>query len=190
MKTITIHDVNNVTRTVACDDINGEGRTTTIKDVCAYPAVCDFFDSDAKTIEGALIEVNGSEVSDGIRGIILNSAVEDNEDLVFSIEVDEEAEDDDVKDTDGSQDGAGICTVYLAGGLQSVNLDITVGRTTLNDVVHNDTVRARSGMSDAQLTSCTVFVNNEEVPPAAVAQRLVRDGDQITLSARPVHQKG
>ena len=189
MKTITIHSNNNVSRTVACEDVNGEGKTTTIKDVCAYEAVCDFFDCDVEGIAESLIEVNGNEVSDGIRNIMLNSAVENDEDLVFDIDDDKE-EATDAAQNEGAQTGAGICTVYLSGGLQTVNLDITVGQTTLNDVVHNDVVRARSGMSDAQLTSCTVFVNNEEVPAAAVAQRLVRDGDQITLSARPVHQKG
>jgi aerobic-type carbon monoxide dehydrogenase small subunit (CoxS/CutS family) len=63
-------------------------------------------------------------------------------------------------------------------------------RTAIRDVIHNDRVRARAGMSDAQLTACTVFVNDEEVPAAAVATRTVMHGDKVNLSARPVHQKG
>ena len=194
MKTVTVYAQDEESkRAVAFDDLNAEGRPTTIKDICAYPAVCMFFDTTAETIEGSLVEVNGNEVTEGIRGMMLTSVLEDETTLVFDLDCV------DNKDGEGAQDNGaaeaeqpatGICTVWLSGGMQSVNLEIVPGQTTLSDVIHNDRVRARAGMSDAQLTACTVYVNDEEVPAAAIATRTVRHGDKINLSARPVHQKG
>jgi hypothetical protein len=63
-------------------------------------------------------------------------------------------------------------------------------RTAIRDVIHNDRVRARSGMSDAQLSACTVFVNNEEIPPTTFNTRKVNNGEQLVLSVRAVHTKG
>jgi hypothetical protein len=52
-----------------------------------------------------------------------------------------------------------------------------------------DVLRALRQPGAVDLTF-TCFVNDEEVPAAAVATRTVMHGDKVNLSARPVHQKG
>ena len=89
-----------------------------------------------------------------------------------------------------AQTGVGVCSVLIGGGLQSVNLEIELGRTTVQDVIHNDRVRARSGMTDAQLSSCSVFINNVEITANAIPQRLVNNNETIVLSPRAAHTKG
>lgn len=194
MKLVTLVSSNDVQRTVACEDINANGRPTTVRDLCSDPAVLAFFGvQDAQTVADNIYEINGSEVGEGLLDIILNSAVQEG----MTIEVDLEAEDEEDDDnTEGeqtagtAQQGTGYCSVIIGGGLQSVNLEIELGRTTIADVIHNDRVRARSGMSDAQLSACTVFVNNEEIPPTTFNTRKVNNGEQLVLSVRAVHTKG
>lgn len=195
MKLITVISSDDVQRTVACEDINAQGRQTTIRDVCADPAVLAFFGVEqASQVAEAIDELNGNEITDGIRSLILDSAVQD--DMTVSVDLEANGEDDD--DDDAEQNGTaapqnggyGVCSVLIGGGLQSVNLEIELGRTTVQDVIHNDRVRARSGMTDAQLSSCSVFINNVEITANAIPQRLVNNNETIVLSPRAAHTKG
>lgn len=194
MKLITVISSNDVQRTVACEDINAQGRQTTIRDVCADPAVLAFFGVEqASQVADAIDELNGNEITDGIRSLILDSAVQDDMTVSVDLEADAEPEAD-----EGAQNGEaapqnggyGVCSVLIGGGLQSVNLEIELGRTTVQDVIHNDRVRARSGMTDAQLSSCSVFINNVEITANAIPQRLVNNNETIVLSPRAAHTKG
>ena len=193
MKLITVISSNDVQRTVACEDINAQGRQTTVRDVCADPAVLAFFNVEqADAVAEAIDELNGNEITDGIRSIILDSAVQD--DMTISIDLEADAEPEDGTDqqdgANNAQTGVGVCSVLIGGGLQSVNLEIELGRTTVQDVIHNDRVRARSGMTDAQLSSCSVFIDNVEITANAIPQRLVNNNDTIVLSPRAAHTKG
>lgn len=193
MKLITVISSNDVQRTVACEDINAQGRQTTVRDVCADPAVLAFFNVEqADAVAEAIDELNGNEITDGIRSIILDSAVQD--DMTISIDLEADAEPEDGADqqdgANNAQTGVGVCSVLIGGGLQSVNLEIELGRTTVQDVIHNDRVRARSGMTDAQLSSCSVFIDNVEITANAIPQRLVNNNDTIVLSPRAAHTKG
>ena len=193
MKLITVISSNDVQRTVACEDINAQGRQTTVRDVCSDPAVLAFFNVEqADAVAEAIDELNGNEITDGIRSIILDSAVQD--DMTISIDLEADAEPEDGADqqdgANNAQTGVGVCSVLIGGGLQSVNLEIELGRTTVQDVIHNDRVRARSGMTDAQLSSCSVFINNVEITANAIPQRLVNNNETIVLSPRAAHTKG
>lgn len=194
MKLITVISSNDVQRTVACEDINAQGRQTTIRDVCADPAVLAFFGVEqASQVADAIDELNGNEITDGIRSLILDSAVQDDMTVSVDLEADEEteaAEDTQNGEAAPQNGGYGVCSVLIGGGLQSVNLEIELGRTTVQDVIHNDRVRARSGMTDAQLSSCSVFINNVEITANAIPQRLVNNNETIVLSPRAAHTKG
>ena len=194
MKLITVISSNDVQRTVACEDINAQGRQTTIRDVCADPAVLAFFGVEqASQVADAIDELNGNEITDGIRSLILDSAVQDDMTVSVDLEADEapEADEDTQNGEAAPQNGGyGVCSVLIGGGLQSVNLEIELGRTTVQDVIHNDRVRARSGMTDAQLSSCSVFINNVEITANAIPQRLVNNNETIVLSPRAAHTKG
>jgi hypothetical protein len=194
MKLITVISSNDVQRTVACEDINAQGRQTTIRDVCADPAVLAFFGVEqASQVADAIDELNGNEITDGIRSLILDSAVQDDMTVSVDLEADEEPEaDEDTQNGEAAPQngGYGVCSVLIGGGLQSVNLEIELGRTTVQDVIHNDRVRARSGMTDAQLSSCSVFINNVEITANAIPQRLVNNNETIVLSPRAAHTKG
>lgn len=195
MKLITVISSDDVQRTVACEDINAQGRPTTIRDVCADPAVLAFFGVEqASQVAEAIDELNGNEITDGIRNLILDSAVQ--EEMTVSVNLEANGEDDDADDAEQNGEAApqnggyGVCSVLIGGGLQSVNLEIELGRTTVQDVIHNDRVRARSGMTDAQLSSCSVFINNIEITANAIPQRLVNNNETIVLSPRAAHTKG
>lgn len=195
MKLITVISSDDVQRTVACEDINAQGRPTTIRDVCADPAVLAFFGVEqASQVAEAIDELNGNEITDGIRNLILDSAVQEEMTVSVNLEADGEDDDDDGAGQNGEaapqNGGYGICSVLIGGGLQSVNLEIELGRTTVQDVIHNDRVRARSGMTDAQLSSCSVFINNVEITANAIPQRLVNNNETIVLSPRAAHTKG
>lgn len=194
MKLITVISSDDVQRTVACEDINAQGRPTTIRDVCADPAVLAFFGVEqASQVADAIDELNGNEITDGIRSLILDSAVQDDMTVSVDLEADEEpeaAEDTQNGEAAPQNGGYGVCSVLIGGGLQSVNLEIELGRTTVQDVIHNDRVRARSGMTDAQLSSCSVFINNVEITANAIPQRLVNNNETIVLSPRAAHTKG
>ena len=195
MKLITVISSDDDQRTVACEDINAQGRPTTIRDVCADPAVLAFFGVEqASQVAEAIDELNGNEITDGIRNLILDSAVQ--EEMTISVNLEADGEDDDADATEQNGEAApqnggyGVCSVLIGGGLQSVNLEIELGRTTVQDVIHNDRVRARSGMTDAQLSSCSVFINNIEITANAIPQRLVNNNETIVLSPRAAHTKG
>jgi hypothetical protein len=194
MKLITVISSNDVQRTVACEDINAQGRQTTIRDVCSDHAVLAFFGVEqASQVADAIDELNGNEITDGIRSLILDSAVQDDMTVSVDLEADEEPEaDEDTQNGEAAPQngGYGVCSVLIGGGLQSVNLEIELGRTTVQDVIHNDRVRARSGMTDAQLSSCSVFINNVEITANAIPQRLVNNNETIVLSPRAAHTKG
>lgn len=107
-------------------------------------------------------------------------------------------DDDDDEDEDEDEDSApevvmgreGVVTVYTSGGLQQTHISVINGETTLHNTIYNERVRARSGMTDTQLSNCIVLKNDVEVKASALKTTKVQDGDSIVLSPRVAHTKG
>lgn len=180
MKEITINGINGSSIQFAVED------TSTIADVCAHQTVCEFFDEDADTIKDNLIEMNEGDVS-RFRATVLTARPNDGDVLLFDLDgqVSNDGED---EDAEGGEPG--IVVVATSGGLQTTNVAIICGRTTVHDAIYRDEVRARSGMSDAQLSNCNIILNDETISESASHDRTLRNGDTITLSARAASSKG
>jgi len=188
---ITITSANDVTRTLAIDTINAQGNRTTFADVCHNDAVVEFFDEEPDAILESLCEINGSEVTDGLRDILLNSPVTEGAVLGFDIEVEEEEQAPEQGGEARATGARGVATVYLNGGFNSVNIEIADGVTTAYEAIYNDAVRGRSGYTDAQLSNCGVILNDDQALNAnALNSTKLHHGDTLTLSVRPAHTKG
>ena len=85
---------------------------------------------------------------------------------------------------------SGVVIVSIAGGLQTARINITNGTTTLRDVIFNDTVRARSGMSDAQLSEATIQYKGTCYSGQQLSNVHVNDADIIELAPRVAATKG
>lgn len=180
MKEITINGINGSSIQFAVED------NSTIAEVCAHQTVCEFFDEDADTIKDNLIEMNEGDVS-RFRATVLTARPNDGDVLLFDLDgqVSNDGED---EDAEGGEPG--IVVVATSGGLQTTNVAIICGRTTVHDAIYRDEVRARSGMSDAQLSNCNIILNDETISESASHDRTLRNGDTITLSARAASSKG
>lgn len=180
MKEITINGINGSSMQFAVED------NSTIADVCAHQTVCEFFDEDADTIKDSLIEMNEGDVS-RFRATVLTARPNDGDVLLFDLDGQVSDADEDA-DAEGGEPG--IVVVATSGGLQTTNVAIICGRTTVHDAIYRDEVRARSGMSDAQLSNCNIILNDEPISESASHDRTLKNGDTITLSARAASSKG
>lgn len=177
MKEIVINGINGASINFAAED------NTTLAQICEHETVMAFFDEDADTIKENLLEMNGGDVS-AFRGSLLTAQPSDGDSLLFDL-------DGEVEENNSGEDGEdGVVVVATSGGLQTTNVDIVCGRTTVHDAIYCDVVRARSGMTDAQLSNCTILLNEEEISDEVSRTRTLRNGDTITLSARAASSKG
>lgn len=157
----------------------------TVNDLINNEAILEFFGAEASDILDSLEKVNDMVITDGARSIIANSALQEGMVLEFDLES-EEAEPA-VSNAAATQ---GVVTVHTSGGLQSSIVPITVGVSTVHDAIYNDIVRARSGMTDTQLSNCVITLNEDDITSAAASSKVLASGDVITLTARSASTKG
>lgn len=160
---------------------------TTLEQLINHDSVQEFFGAEPAEIKESLIEIDGAAVSDAVKPYIISAALRDGMTVTFDLES-EESDAPEATAENASEDG--VVTVYTSGGLQTSIVQIKVGVTTVRDAVYNDTVRARSGMTDTQLSNCVVTLNDEELTPALVNAKTLASGDIITLTARSASTKG
>lgn len=159
---------------------------TTLEQLINHDSVQEFFGAEPADIKESLTEIDGAAVSDAVKPYIISAALRDGMTVTFDLESEE-------SDAPAAAEAAsedGVVTVYTSGGLQTSIVQIKVGVTTVRDAVYNDTVRARSGMTDTQLSNCVVTLNEEELTPAMVNSKTLSSGDVITLTARSASTKG
>ena len=180
MKEIIINSAN-AQRTFAAED------DATLNEILDHDDVKAFFDADFEDIAENLVGLNDNEITDGIRGMILGASPENGAEVDIAME---SVEVEDVRGNGGEEGTPGRVTVNTSGGLQSTVIDITNGVTTLYQAIYNDTVRARSGMNDTQLSSCVVVLNGDAVCAGALETTRLHDNDTITLNARAASIKG
>ena len=177
---------------VAIDAVNADNKPTTVADVCEMPEVLEFFviadeDDRADAVKSNLAELNGTEVPEGLRNIVLNSAVSDGDVLKFDLEG-EEAVEEEEKATEEHK--TGNVKIYVDGGLSSVDINITEGVTTLANAIYNDVVRHKLGdIDDARLSGYMAMVNGDAVAQPNWADRKLRIGDEIMLNASASYSK-
>ena len=193
--TVNFFDANeNLTSFIA-----NEGET--FQDVLNHQDVQDWFEAADKEygdeIEDYIVEIDGADVEDNstIINIMLRATVQDGSSITFDFIANTE-EDEDLNEAINREGGAaasgasGVVIVSISGGLQTARIDITNGVTTLRDVIFNDTVRARSGMTDAQLREATVLYQGQLKSGAELDCVRVNDADIVELSPRVASTKG
>lgn len=172
----------NATRNFSFD--NG----TTLEQLIAHDSVQEFFGAEPSEIQESLVEIDGAAIAEAVKPYIISAALRDGMELTFDLESEENDEHND--ETAQSNETEGIVTVYTSGGLQNTIVNISVGVTTVREAIYNNNVRARSGMTDAQLSNCVVTLNDEELTSAMVNTKTLASGDVITLTARSASTKG
>ena len=193
--TVNFFDANeNLTNFIA-----NEGET--FRDVLNHEDVQEWFDAADKEygddILDYITEIDGADVSDNeaVINIMLRATVQDGSSISFDFIADTE-DDEELDDAINREGGAaasgasGVVIVSINGGLQTARIDIINGTSTLRDVIFNDTVRARSGMSDAQLREATIMYKGQVKGGCELDSVRVNDADIIDLSPRVASTKG
>ena len=176
-----------------------EGET--FNDILNHEDVQAWFDnSDADpedSIEECISSINGADVggNEAVIDLMLRATAQDGDEIVFDFEV--ENEENETLDNAINREGAaaaagasGVVIVSISGGLQTARINITNGTTTLHDVIFNDTVRARSGMSDSQLAQATIQYHGTCYSGDSLYNVRVNDADIIELAPRVAATKG
>ena len=173
----------------------------TFNDILNHEDVQEWFDnSDADPdmdITEYISTINGADVegNDAVIDVMLRATAQDGDEISFTFEIDndENEELDDVLNREGgaaASGASGVVIVSIAGGLQTARINIVNGTTTLRDVIFNDTVRARSGMSDAQLSEATIQYKGTCYTGSALSSVHVNDADIVELAPRVAATKG
>lgn len=168
------------------------GDTTTIRQICEEAAVLNLFGNHEDSMLSELDEIDDSGFPEAFRGTLADSVPAEGTRLTFLSEF-QDAEEEVVEPVApaGPVVGAlGIVVVEISGGLQTAQVPIVNGVTTLKEVVYSDTVKARSGMDDVRLSNCTVMLNDLEVPACQQESRKVVTNDVISLNVRYAGTKG
>lgn len=187
MKTITITDNNNETVTVQIPETNDNGTPTTLTDLCHNDAVTSLFDLDGDEIESEVTALNETDIPDAFRKQMFAAEIEDGATVTVDLDFVNKPE---TQGNGATVGAAGTVTVCTSGGLNSCTVTITNGQTTIRQAIFNDTVRQSSGQTDAQLSSCSVMLNEVAVDPSVFDTRTVSDGDVIQLTVLAPHTKG
>lgn len=194
MKNVTIYDVNN--NALHLEVFND----TLVRDLCERDGVQEFFDTyDTEELKAAFEKLNGEQIPSFLRSTILGALVEDGATYHFGLESADEDEDEEsdtppvapvVPEEDRDIPRRGMVTVETSAGLQSTNVAIDVGVTTVHEAIYNDAVRARSGMTDAQLSSCVIMIGEDEVSQEEAHERVLNSGELISLNIRVASKGG
>ncbi len=202
MKEVIVKSANNVTFNFVAAD------TDTVKNICEHNSIIELFGEDVDTIKNALAVYAGNPIpaASAFRDMILASEVTSGLVLEFDLEAErhltgethteaEEAEEDegyfyDRVSARPSAGSTGIVTVATSGGLQTTNVDIINGITTIKQAISAEKVKARSGMSEAQISSCNILFNGEQVTAEFADSKVLYSGDTICLTARVASSKG
>ena len=179
--------------------IANEGET--FNDILNHDDVQEWFDNSDADCDDEIVDcissINGADVegNDAVIDIMLRATAQDGDEITFTFTADnEENEDLDHainREGNGAAAGAsGVVIVSIAGGLQTARINITNGTTTLRDVIFNDTVRARSGMSDAQLSEATIQYHGTCYSGNQLSNVYVNDADIVELAPRVAATKG
>lgn len=194
MATLTINffDANDNTVTFAAQ--SGE----TFAQVLEHNDVKAWFESSNEyepgdDIKEYIIDINGADVAGNadVIELLLRAQVQDDDCISFDFTVDSDDEELDNAVNGGEASGAeGVVIVSIAGGLQTARINVTNNVTTIRSVIFNDAVRARSGMSDAQLREATVIYKGRLLSNNDMDSIRVADADIIELSPRVAATKG
>lgn len=180
--------------------VANEGET--FNDILNHEDVQEWFNNSDADCDDEIFDcistINGADVegNDAVIDIMLRATAQDGDEISFTFTADnEENEDlDDAINREGNgataAGASGVVIVSIAGGLQTARINITNGTTTLRDVIFNDTVRARSGMTDAQLSEATVQLHGTCYSGNQLSSVYVNDADIVELAPRVAATKG
>lgn len=190
MFTVTVISSNDVSRTVGVESNNAQGNLTSYADIAALDAVVDLFDAEPSEILDAICEINDEPLpeSDRFRASVLNSAPSAGDVIKIDLEVAAaEASQEQAPVQNGTQ---GVVTVYGSAGLSQAEVRIINGQTTVYDAIHNNCVRERCRMSDDQISSSNVNVNDVPVAANDLRSHVLNNGDSIVLYPNKAHTNG
>lgn len=195
MATITINLFDSNDNATAFAAQQGE----TFEQILQHEDVQNWFESspdyeDGDDITDYIVDINGAGVegNDDVIALLLRATVQDDDCITFSFEAARAAREAANLDAAANGDGSaeGVAIVSISGGLQTARVNITNGVTTVRQAILTDAVRARSGMSDAQLRDATVIYKGRLLSSNDMDSIRLEDADIIELSPRVAATKG
>ncbi len=195
MATITINLFDSNDNATAFAAQQGE----TFEQILQHEDVQNWFESspdyeDGDDITDYIVDINGADVegNDDVIALLLRATVQDDDCITFSFEAARAAREAANLDAAANGDGSaeGVAIVSISGGLQTARVNITNGVTTVRQAILTDAVRARSGMSDAQLRDATVIYKGRLLSSNDMDSIRLEDADIIELSPRVAATKG
>ena len=194
MATITINLFDSNDNMTAFSANAGE----TFADVLGHQDVQDWFEASpdyeaGDSITDCIVEINDADVegNDAVIDMLLRAAVQDGDSITFDFEAPTANTDANLDNAINGTSGAeGVVIVSISGDLQTARINITNGVSTIREVLFNDTVRARSGMSDAQLREASVLYKGQLISYNMMDSVRVNDADIIELAPRVAATKG
>ena len=188
---ITLLDNINATKTLLVEP------GTTFEEILEMDQVCELCDpADPKNV---VISMAGTDVTDSprLKRIMFGETAEDNDTIDLDVQFPEDegdlAEDLGVdQSNDATTNSAtGTVIVLISGGIISVKLNITPGRSTIQSALENEAVIARSGMNAAALADATVRVAGAYYETAESRRNTtLQDGQVIEVNPRQSSNKG
>lgn len=188
---ITLIDNVNTTKTLLVSP------GTTFEEILEMDEVIELCDPEDP--KDAVTSIAGNNVSDSprLKRIMLGETAEDGDNIDLDVEFPED-EDQLAEDlgVDQSADAAtnsatGTVIVLISGGIISVKLNITPGRSTIQDALTNDAVIARSGMNAAALADATVRVGGAYYDTVESRRNTtLQDGQVVEVNPRQSSNKG
>lgn len=193
MKNINIIDENGIEIEILVTN------SSTIKDICNRADVLEFFGMDEgeeDIVMGSISSINDTHIDEALRAFVVDSTVVADGRYTFDLEAEDEDEDEDDYPTEDEPavntdtiGNRGVVAVETSAGLQSTNIAIIIGESTVHDAIYTDQVMARSGMTQVQLSSCVIMLNDEEVTQEDSHTKTLNNGDVISLNNRAVSTK-
>ena len=190
----------------------------TFNDLVKAAEVIDSFEFDENVTEemapqvlyNKLAEINGAEIPtiDSIRAIAFRGAMQEGDIVVFDMDFYHEEEKSDEepagKCAEEKRDPVAECPyveaaqnqntgkvmVEINGGLRTALVDINPGITTLEQVVHTDIVRAKSGETDERLSAYVVIYKGQARQCDELRYIHPEHGDLIQITPPTLSTKG
>jgi hypothetical protein len=197
MATITINFFDSNDNMTSFSALQGE----TFAQVLGHDDVQAWFEASpdyeaGDNILDSIVEINDADVEGNAAVIemLLRAAVQDGDSITFDFvaatAAADEGLDNAINGGAAASGSEGVVIVSISGGLQTARINITNGVATIRDVIFNDTVRARSGMSDTQLREATVMYKGQLISYNQMDSVRVNDADIIELAPRVAATKG
>ena len=158
------------------------------------------YDDSVNELRSSVTEIDGSPVTQELLNIMKNTTVPDGCVIEFSLELDEEEEDEaaaeNITDSGDSSDAnrtaglPGMVTVSAGGGAFVKQVPVVNGTTTIRQVMNDQRTLAFFGFTASSMASLRVYKNDAEVFSGTESADVLSDGDRLSIVPKVAGKDG